>query len=428
MEKMISQKSFNSFTSAAKSLRGELSGTPREIVVEMFNQLDDVDWKNPELRILDPCAGFGTFLREAYIKLKEFHTKDHILNNMLYACEIGSFKPLFLQKKMGLRNIYKGDFLGMKKIDNWPDKFDVIVCNPPYGGGSVGGRGAGGGKSIWHTFVLKSYNLIKDDGTLCFIHPEDWRNAVPGVAKVNGSKKEKELVFSLLTSGKCTSLRMWGNRAFGKDIGVDVDSWVIKNNYCGPCEITYQDGESVIEHLPKDKPIVGLSPSSIAFSILQKTTSEKKNGIFLRKAWSGLKILDENGEIGNYRLAHGSKHLDGNWKLSNLPHIHQNSNKVVVCEIRQPRGKFYSAEDSVGISDHVHYWIVPDEARGKSLEIFAGSKIVNYLRLKTYPLILPFWIWEKFNIDFPNIKSEKQLYDYFNFTESEILEIENYEY
>jgi len=157
---MISQKSFNSFTSAAKSLRGELSGTPKEIVVEMFNKLNDVDWKNPELKILDPCAGFGTFLREAYIKLKEFHTKEHILNNMLYACEIGSFKPLFLQKKMGLRNIYKGDFLSMKKIDNWPDKFDIVIANPPYSA------------RLDLKFLKKASEIC--DGEIVFVHPSTY--------------------------------------------------------------------------------------------------------------------------------------------------------------------------------------------------------------------------------------------------------------
>ena len=111
---MLIAKSFDIFTKAVKSLHGELSATPERIVKEMFSKLDEVvDWKNPDLKILDPAAGFGTFLREAYIRLKEFHSEDHILNNMLYACEINGFKTLFLEKKMGLRNIYKGDFLTM---------------------------------------------------------------------------------------------------------------------------------------------------------------------------------------------------------------------------------------------------------------------------------------------------------------------------
>ncbi len=133
MERMLTAKSFDSFTKAVKSLRGELSATPERIVKEMFSRLDSIDWKNPDLKILDPAAGFGTFLREAYIRLKEFHSEEHIINNMLYACEINGFKTFFLEKKMGLRNIYKGDFLTMKLPEGWPKEFNIVVSNPPYG-------------------------------------------------------------------------------------------------------------------------------------------------------------------------------------------------------------------------------------------------------------------------------------------------------
>jgi type I restriction-modification system DNA methylase subunit len=132
MERMIITKSFDAFTKAVKSLHGEFSATPKEVVELMFNKLDKIDWKNPNLKILDPAAGFGTFLRESYIRLKEFHSEDHILNNMLYACEINGFKTLFLEKKMGLRNIYRGDFLTMQLPEGWPKEFDIVVSNPPY--------------------------------------------------------------------------------------------------------------------------------------------------------------------------------------------------------------------------------------------------------------------------------------------------------
>jgi hypothetical protein len=123
----------------------------------MFNKLDKIDWKNPNLKILDPAAGFGTFLRESYIRLKEFHSEDHILNNMLYACEINGFKTLFLEKKMGLRNIYRGDFLTMQLPEGWPKEFDIVVSNPPYS------------KKLDLKFLDKAFDISKEE--IVFVTP-----------------------------------------------------------------------------------------------------------------------------------------------------------------------------------------------------------------------------------------------------------------
>jgi hypothetical protein len=161
MEKMLITKSFDAFTKAVKSLHGELSATPERVVKEMFSKLDKVDWKNPNLKILDPAAGFGTFLRESYIRLKEFHTEEHILNNMLYACEINGFKTLFLEKKMGLRNIYKGDFLTMKLPESWPKKFNIGLSNPPYGDKTD--------TTLQMRFLYECINICED--RIVFVHP-----------------------------------------------------------------------------------------------------------------------------------------------------------------------------------------------------------------------------------------------------------------
>jgi predicted RNA methylase len=184
MEKIISQKSFNPFTKAVKALHGELSATPERIVKEMFNKLDRIDWKNPDLKILDPAAGFGTFLREAYIRLKEFHSEEYILNNMLYACEISGFNALFMEKKMGLRNIYKGDFLTMRLPDGWPKEFDYVLCNPPYSNG------------MDLKFLGKAIEICK--GEIVFVHPaSSYIHKNKKYSKINDqvSSYLKDLVF-----------------------------------------------------------------------------------------------------------------------------------------------------------------------------------------------------------------------------------------
>ena len=56
-------------------------------------------------------------------------------------------------------------------------KFDVLVGNPPYQApknvkgpkkGTIGG-------DLWSKFVLKSFELIKENGYVCLVHPPMWR-------------------------------------------------------------------------------------------------------------------------------------------------------------------------------------------------------------------------------------------------------------
>ena len=68
-------------------------------------------------------------------------------------------------------NVVLGDYL------DWSTnmKFDVIVGNPPYNP-EKGESAAIGGKSLWPYFVVKSIELLKDGGYLCFVHPCGWRS------------------------------------------------------------------------------------------------------------------------------------------------------------------------------------------------------------------------------------------------------------
>ena len=46
------------------------------------------DWKNPKLKWEDPTCGNGNFLVEIKTKLLEYHSKDYILENMIYGADI----------------------------------------------------------------------------------------------------------------------------------------------------------------------------------------------------------------------------------------------------------------------------------------------------------------------------------------------------
>ena len=62
--------------------------TPLELCTKMVNEIPIEKLKNPNSTIIDPSAGNGNFIIALRDRLKEYHSEEHILNNMLYAVEL----------------------------------------------------------------------------------------------------------------------------------------------------------------------------------------------------------------------------------------------------------------------------------------------------------------------------------------------------
>lgn len=195
--------------------------TPYVLIESMFEKLTtNVDWKNPNLKILDPAFGFGSFLFFSYLKLKEYHSDKHILNNMLYGVEIEPFRFELVKRKFNIKNIFKEDFLNpsnkLNKILNM--KFDVIIGNPPY----QLKVGPGKTEPIWHKFVENAFKYLNTDGYLSFIHPTGWRSPVGKFKATQNLLKSKKIITLSVNDFN------EGNRIFG--VGTAFDWYVIKNS------------------------------------------------------------------------------------------------------------------------------------------------------------------------------------------------------
>ncbi len=67
--------------------------TPMILVNEMLDKLPNGVWKNKNLKWFDPATGMGNFPIAVYLRLMEGLKdekirKKHILENMLYMCEL----------------------------------------------------------------------------------------------------------------------------------------------------------------------------------------------------------------------------------------------------------------------------------------------------------------------------------------------------
>ena len=182
-----------------KNENGEVF-TPLSLVNEMLDKLDEAYIKEHGKSIftedgfkwLEPTVGIGNFPIIVYQRLmkglkiqNEEERKKHILEQMIYSAELTPknvfiYKNIFCGDKYKL-NIYQGDTLkmDMKKEFKLPDDFvgfDVIIGNPPFQIEQQGKRKGGyGGRTLWDKFVIKSLDLLVENGYLCFITPSSWR-------------------------------------------------------------------------------------------------------------------------------------------------------------------------------------------------------------------------------------------------------------
>ena len=62
--------------------------TPIELCIEMVNEIPLDVIQNPQSKFLDNSAGNGNFIIALLNKLTEYHSREHVLNYMLYAVEL----------------------------------------------------------------------------------------------------------------------------------------------------------------------------------------------------------------------------------------------------------------------------------------------------------------------------------------------------
>jgi site-specific DNA-methyltransferase (adenine-specific) len=146
--------------------------TKFELINEMLDTLPAEVWSNPDLKWLDPANGIGNFpvvvMQRLMIGLKNWQPDEelrykHILENMIYVCDIQP-KNMFLwmvsvdSKNEYKLNLYRGSFLD-KEFDEhmknvWKiDGVDIIIGNPPYQNSTSKTH------KLWVDFLQKSKNI-----------------------------------------------------------------------------------------------------------------------------------------------------------------------------------------------------------------------------------------------------------------------------
>jgi len=326
--------------------------------------------------------------------------KKHILEKMLYMCEINKkncyvVKQIFNINNEYKLNIYEGDFLKFEseKIFNI-QKYDIIMGNPPYNKSKESSlKGGYGGRSLWDLFVVKSLNeLLNDNGFLIFIHPPSWRKPEHYLWKILSKKQILYL--------KCYSKKE-GNQIF--KCSTLVDYYVIENkDKYKKTIITGQDKKDYSVNIDK----WDFLPSAL-FDDIEKILG-KNNVIYSRTIYGTDKKNIKKNKTKEYNLPviHNMTKKDGlGFVYSNEDKGHFGISKVVLSfgEFQYPYNDW---EGKYGMSQ-ICYGL---EINSKE----EGDKIVEAINTDKFKEILKYTKWSTFQTDWRMFKYfKKDFYNYF---------------
>ena len=194
--------------------------TPISCVEEMIKKIPKSFWNRTleNMKILDPVCGNGNFHSVIYNKLKNKFSPKEILENILYFNDVDLNRTLmintiFESNKYNL-NVTTQDYLEY----NESQLFDLIVANPPYAKLLPNGKRASKNHNLIKPFLEKSLKLLKPNGYLLFITPDNWM-----------SYADRNTLIEKITSLQIMYLNIHSAKKYFKKIGSSFTWYIIKN-------------------------------------------------------------------------------------------------------------------------------------------------------------------------------------------------------
>jgi len=427
--------------------------TPNSLVDKILDLIPLEHYKNPALKWLDIGAGNGAFSLNLYNRLMNNLSraipnnetrKAHILENMLYMCEIyiphiNKLETLFSHKT----NIIKTDFLTLNNNQH----FNIIIGNPPY---NINGalktptnnslKKTEDGKQVYVEFVKKSLTLLKENGHLALIIPALWMKpdkaglynilvnnnfTINNLHCLSTNETQKEFLYQAQTP-TCffygTSGKVHPNKT------IPIYDKIYKTYMCYKLLPNYPiptHGISIINKLlyyveqvgylkvyksnsPPKKSLFGESDTNTILNI--RTTNLSNKTPQLIKNYSN--ILQHYANIPKLILAHkmyGFPYLDssGSYGISSRDNYILTINDYSLEELKQIQA-FLSTKFALFIFSTTNY-------RMRYLEKYAFLFLPNITKIKNFPNLL--------NLN--QEQRDKLIINFFNLSELEEITIAN---
>jgi tRNA1(Val) A37 N6-methylase TrmN6 len=369
-------------------------------------QLNEVPIYRITDKVLDSGSGIGSYSLVLFFKLFNYFKNDipddeerkkHIIENMLYLCELDDTNikvTLNLFKKIGdyKVNIYKGDYLKLDIENEWGiSKFNIIMGNPPYQkSNNVNNKARGGtNNNLYLEFISKSLNILSEDGYLTYIHPLNWRKIGSVYLK---EFLERNLIFLALNT----------NEKLFKNTSVKTDYYVLQNNKeYNYTKILYKYKNNIFNSYVKLDKRLEFIPN-VYNSIIQDILLKINSGVHYKCNISSYchKVRDHVKDYSSNIYKYPLYNTSGNpFKyFSSKQHIDQLKKKVIMSNSGK-LGVFYD-DGKLGTTQDSMYILVENEIE--------GNNIVNILSSNVFKFLLDICQWG-------NFRNESKLIEYIGF-------------
>jgi hypothetical protein len=396
---------------------GETAPTSGPLVNVLVCKLCDINeelFKNPKSTFLDPTAGTGGIVIGLLKKLLNYHTKEHILNNMIFVNDNSKVNCDVL-RHLGFKNIYNEDIMS----DKINKKFTCVVLNSPYQSNTSDKNSA---NALWVKINQKVTELVEDDGYIATIHPDSWLNYSETYSDYNKGRMTTRLYRARVLS-IVKPLFIWVGKKIGSEyfsnIGVDFSVIISKKtNEELPIIFKHNDNEIVLPKLgkrliPKTSDINVINLFNKLFNdnddFVKILSNNSSSFVSDTRKWTHISKTMDN--VHTYPLCNTSAQYNvGQYLWSSIPHEYQNVSKVIFSDSGYSR-PFYDV-GNYGLSSH-SFGIPCDGNIADKIVFFLNSnvldKIISFMassgaesKLSVIKNMIPNINFEKLNIGCEN--------------------------
>jgi hypothetical protein len=377
-----------------KEEKGEVF-TPIEFIEDMLSHLPKTIWTNHNLKWLDPANGIGNFPVVVFYKLdeglkawepNENKRRKHIIENMLYMLEIQSnnsrvarniFEKLCDKCQPNILTTNSLEITSTKlRAKGWPEKYDVIIGNPPF---NAGGLLKGGG-TLWPLFVKKAFELVEKDGYICFVHPPGWRKFYDPADRDNQGK-----LWHTIRENGWNLYYVNVSDQPPKHFPI-VDYYVIhakKSNNPTKYESKFMgvsgSGESTLDY-----PFIPNMLNDETMSILKKLFKAKGEPIHIiyNQAFKPSASDKGNPGIPHYHFTSrtGEKQIYKR-EYNSVPEYIVKEKVIMTYNGGYEKGKLFAfySDEKMGTTNNSMYMLTKSKAQGDKLVKFLNSDIITFL-------------------------------------------------
>jgi SAM-dependent methyltransferase len=364
--------------------------TPMNCVEDMVDAIPEELWKRENIKVLDPCCGNGNF--PAYLKEKINNTGKLFLN------EINEKRIKNIEKFFSNITLTKKDFFDFKD----DEEYDLVIANPPYAKFDMNGFRTAKNHNLSREFVKKALLVLKKDGYLVFIIPDNWM-----------SLSDRNDVVELLSKYQFIYLNIHGAKKYFPSVGSSFTWFVVQkkeNSQKFIIDNFYKKKEKSLTSIDNNIRSIPLFYNDKVKSIINKTlfADNKKVKIEttsdLHKYTKKKNLSKDKTDKFKYPIWHTQ-----NQKIySDRPHKFQDGWKVYISLT-----SYYSTfiDNNTGMTQSIGFVRCDSEKEAKSIKEMLDHPLYTFLNnihrygnfnnnriLQLFPLCLEKDVFNCFNI------------------------------